>query len=421
MSIVNCQLFISDHLGDDVAQLALQRRRFSFLSDDDFRWALQQIEARQRLADKLPSFVSNPDFWFPVRLSCEQCSSELTASYKAALVAQTLNFTDLTGGLGIDTLFLASVSAEAHYVERDAELCRLAAHNFALPLENLASFSSPCGEAGRGFISITNSTAEDYIKCQLSTVNSQLYYLDPARRDSHGSKVFRLKDCSPDVLTLLPAILRQVPDAAFLLKLSPMLDISAALADLSPLCAPWQVHVLSVCNEVKEVLFYHTPSTCGEGRDEVSITAIDLPSGRPFTFTPSEERSATSDVNCQLSTVNYIYEPAAAILKSGAFRLVGARYGVQKLDSNTHLYTSDRLIPDFPGRIFQIKEVCGNAQNINCQLSIVNFRANVIARNYPLSADQLRRKYRITDGGDLYLIGTRLAGKPLLLLATRVK
>ena len=117
----------------------------------------------------------------------------------------------------------------------------------------------------------------------------------------------------------------------------------------------------------------------------------------------------------------FLYEPSAAILKSGAFRLVGARYGVQKLDPNTHLYFSDRLIADFPGRIFAINEVCGNAKNINCQLSIVNYRANVIARNYPLTADQLRRKYRITDGGELYLIGTRVAGKAVLLLATRLK
>ena len=80
--------FIADHLGDDVAQLALQRRRFSSLSDDEFRWALRQIEARQRLRDKLPSLVADPDFWFPVRLSCEQCSSELTARYKADLIKE---------------------------------------------------------------------------------------------------------------------------------------------------------------------------------------------------------------------------------------------------------------------------------------------------------------------------------------------
>ena len=375
------------HLGDDVAQLALQRRRFTELTDDEFRWALQQIEARQRLAQKLPSLVAQPEFWFPVRLSCEQCSSELTARYKAQLIAGSQNaqqddctqhsalnaqliLHDLTGGMGIDTLFLSSVCREAHYVERDEELCRLAAHNFALP-----------GIAERTPIHIHHTSAEDYIShlpCGEEGRGS-LFFVDPARRDSHGGKVFRLRDCTPDVTQLLPQIRslflsRAMNPPAFLLKLSPMLDISAALADLTPVCSPWQVHVVSVRNEVKEVLLYH-PVTPIEGEQGETITAIDLPDGKPFTFTPDEERAATLDVNCQLSTVNYIYEPSAAILKAGAFRLIGERYGVRKLDTNTHLYASERLIADFPGRIL--------------------------------------------DGGDRYLIATRMAGKPILITATR--
>ena len=168
------------HLGDDVAQLALQRRRFTELTDDEFRWALQQIEARQRLAQKLPSLVAQPEFWFPVRLSCEQCSSELTARYKAQLIAGSQNaqqddctqhsalnsqliLHDLTGGMGIDTLFLSSVCREAHYVERDEELCRLAEHNFALP-----------GIAERTPIHIHHTSAEEYVNYQLSTVNYRL-------------------------------------------------------------------------------------------------------------------------------------------------------------------------------------------------------------------------------------------------------
>ncbi len=409
------------HLGDDVAQLALQRRRFTELTDDEFRWALQQIEARQRLAQKLPSLVAQPEFWFPVRLSCEQCSSELTARYKAQLIAGSQNaqqddctqhsalnaqliLHDLTGGMGIDTLFLSSVCREAHYVERDEELCRLAAHNFALP-----------GIAERTPIHIHHTSAEDYIShlpCGEEGRGS-LFFVDPARRDSHGGKVFRLRDCTPDVTQLLPQIRslflsRAMNPPAFLLKLSPMLDISAALADLTPVCSPWQVHVVSVRNEVKEVLLYH-PVTPIEGEQGETITAIDLPDGKPFTFTPDEERAATLDVNCQLSTVNYIYEPSAAILKAGAFRLIGERYGVRKLDTNTHLYASERLIADFPGRIFRIDNPEPGTEN----------RFNIIARNYPLTADQLRRKYRILDGGDRYLIATRMAGKPILITATR--
>ena len=419
--------FILSHLGDDVAQLALQRRRFTELTDDEFRWALQQIEARQRLAQKLPSLVAQPEFWFPVRLSCEQCSSELTARYKAQLIAGSQNaqqddctqhsalnsqliLHDLTGGMGIDTLFLSSVCLEAHYVERDEELCRLAAHNFALP-----------GIAERTPIHIHHTSAEDYIShlpCGEEGRGS-LFFVDPARRDSHGGKVFRLRDCTPDVTQLLPQIRslllsRAMNPPAFLLKLSPMLDISAALADLTPICSPWQVHVVSVRNEVKEVLLYH-PITALEREQGEFITAIDLPDGKPFTFTPDEERAATLDVNCQLSTVNYIYEPSAAILKAGAFRLIGERYGVRKLDPNTHLYASERLIADFPGRIFRIEDT----ESVTSLVGRKGGVFNIIARNYPLTADQLRRKYRIMDGGDRYLIATRMAGKPILITATR--
>lgn len=411
--------FIADHLGDDVAQLALQRRRFSSLSDDEFRWALQQIEARQRLKDKLPSLVSDPDFWFPVRLSCEQCSSELTAQYKSNLIKKcqlsycfsqskkcqlsiiNCQLVDLTGGLGIDTLFLSRCFTHTDYVERDPELCRLALHNLA-----------PHG------IQVHNMTAEEYLKCQLankecqlSTINYQLIFVDPARRDAHGGKVFRLSDCTPDVTQLFRPFANRPSPFAIMLKLSPMLDITSALRDLSELFTPWQVHVLSIRDEVKEVLLYHPAGTDNEPEADTPIIATDLAYGWTFRFTLSEERAAKSTVNYQLSTINYLYEPASAILKAGAFRLIAQRFGLEKLDSNTHLYTSDTLVPDFPGRIFRIEDRDPKTER----------RANVLVRNYPLSAEQLRRKLRLEDGGDTYVIGTRISGRPTLITASRVQ
>lgn len=446
------EAFITEHLGDDVAQLALQRRRFTSLSDDDFRWALQQIEARQRLHDKLPSLVAMPDFWFPVRLSCEQCSSSLTAQYKADLVKKcqlsngfcqsekcqlsivNYQLVDLTGGLGVDTLYLSCHFTRTDYVERDPELCRLARHNFALP-----AFASRN-------ISVHNTTAEDFIKdhlsknkYQLSTVNCQLIYLDPARRDAGGAKVFRLSDCTPDVTRLLAPFASSPlvhSPFAIMLKLSPMLDITSALRDLSAICTPWQVHILSVRDEVKEVLLFHVPDSA-ESSSEATPAPADVPASTEiiatdlvypwsFRFTLDEERSATiKNINCQLSIINYIYEPAAAILKAGAFRLIAQRFGLQKLDPNTHLYASDNLIPDFPGRIFRLstplspETLSAYAAESKKELSSLT-KANVLVRNYPLSADQLCRKLHLQDGGDTYVIGTRLSGRPLILTASRL-
>lgn len=393
--------FIADHLGDDVAQLALQRRRFSSLSDDEFRWALQQIEARQRLKDKLPSLVADPDFWFPVRLSCEQCSSELTARYKANLIAPSsfhlspFTLHDLTGGLGIDTLFLSRCFTHTDYVERDPELCRLALHNLA-----------PHG------ITVHNTTAEEYLSTNhQSPITNHLYFVDPARRDAHGGKVFRLSDCTPDVTQLFRPFANRPSPFAIMLKLSPMLDITSALRDLSELFTPWQVHVLSIRDEVKEVLLYHPDGAEDEPEADTPIIATDLAYGWTFRFTLSEERAAVCPITNNLSPITFIYEPASAILKAGAFRLIAQRFGLEKLDSNTHLYTSDTLVPDFPGRIFRIEDRDPKTER----------RANVLVRNYPLSAEQLRRKLRLEDGGDTYVIGTRINGRPTLITASRVQ
>ncbi len=418
--------FIADHLGDDVAQLALQRRRFSSLSDDEFRWALQQIEARQRLRDKLPSLVADPDFWFPVRLSCEQCSSELTAQYKSNLIKKcqlsycfsqsekcqlsiiNCQLVDLTGGLGIDTLFLSRCFTHTDYVERDPELCRLALHNLA-----------PHG------ITVHNTTAEEYLSTNYqSPITNHLYFVDPARRDAHGGKVFRLSECTPDVTQLFRPFVHS--PFAIMLKLSPMLDITSALRDLSELFTPWQVHVLSIRDEVKEVLLYHPAGADNEPEADTPIIATDLAYGWTFRFTLSEERVAVCPFTFQwgfpeksadfwgplhLSPFTFIYEPASAILKAGAFRLIAQRFGLEKLDSNTHLYTSDTLVPDFPGRIFRIEDRDPKTER----------RANVLVRNYPLSAEQLRRKLRLEDGGDTYVIGTRINGRPTLITASRVQ
>lgn len=380
--------------------MALQRKRFAHLSDEEWRWMLQQVEGRQRTHDKLPTFAQIEDWWYPIRLSCEQCSSEATARYKAAIIRQLGEkqdiLIDLTGGYGVDTYFLSEQTAQAHYVERNEELCRIAQHNFQIA-------NKP--------IHVHNTSAEDFLaqypmagSAATDAQKHVVIYLDPARRDAHGGKVFRIEDCEPNVIKTLPA-LRTISDT-ILIKFSPMLDITSALQSLGN---EWDVHVVALHNEVKEIIFVtgnnriHAVNILHEGNDQ-------------FSFTRSEEKSALcamADSMCE-----YIYEPNAAIIKAGAFRLVSERYQLHKLDHNTHLYTADQLIEDFPGRVWKVI-----AQPIKNQRDIAALgiqRAAILTRNYPLTPEELRKKFKVQESDSHFLIGARIATKPTLILAERI-
>ena len=402
-----------------INDLALQRSKYKHLSNDEWRWFLQQVEGRERTADKLPLFASIEDWWYPVRLSCEQCSSELTARYKASLCQRSglsaersvlcqsagRSLLDLTGGYGVDTYFLSELFDHTDYVEQNAELCRIATHNFA---------DKP--------IAIHNCTAEEFLTNHQSTNPSihqyTLIFLDPARRDSHGGKVFRLEDCTPNVLELLPTLLSHLsPDGHILLKLSPMLDLTQAIKELSsihrtssPCPLSWDIHVVAVKNEVKEVLLC-TKGQCA--KYEGKITSIDLAEPeKAFTFTKEEESgSSFLPLKGELEGA-YLYEPNAAILKAGAYKLIAERFNLHKLDSNTHLYVSETLVENFPGRIFEAQLYKGGME--------VGSQANVLVRNYPLTAEQLKKKLRLKDGGSTYVIGCRVNSKPTLFIAKRV-
>ena len=374
-----------------VNDLALHRNKYKHLSDEEWRWFLQQVEGRERTADKLPTFAAIDDWWYPVRLSCEQCSSEATARYKAQIVLGKCpngKCLDLTGGYGVDTYFLSEQFSHTDYVEQNAELCRIATHNFA---------AKP--------ITIHHSTAEDFLA---SAGQYDLIFLDPARRDSYGGKVFRLEDCTPNVVELLPALLTH--GKWIMIKLSPMLDITQAVTTLSQVT--WDIYVVAIKNEVKEVLLL----SGGSGR----ITAIDLSKKeQAFTFTREEEiNSEAINVRSTINSeaINYLYEPNAAILKAGAYKLVAQRFGLRKLDTNTHLYTSETLVENFPGRVWKVKEPTPTLPK-GKEMK----QANVLVRNYPLTAEQLKKKLHLRDGGTAFVIGCRVAGKPTIFLADRLQ
>ena len=390
MSVVSgLSILIRQHLHDDVQQLALQRNRFPQLSDTDFRFLIQQVEGRQRTKDKLPSFAQIEDWWYPVRLSCEQCSSEATARYKAVLIAplQPDVLIDLTAGYGVDTFFMAEHAQEAHYVERNPELCHIAQHNFSL---------------ARPHIHVHNTTAEEFLASSPHLLSPhRLIYLDPARRSQSGGKVFRIEDCEPNVIEILPTLRNCA--SHIMIKFSPMLDITAAMRALGH---DWDTHIVAVNNEVKEVLIL-----TGKG----SIYAVNICATHTDSFVFNDEEEKKAQVSFASDIEQYIYEPNAAIIKAGAYRLIGERYGIKKLDTNTHLYTSDKLLPDFPGRKWQVQEVLTKHSALNTKL-----KYSILTRNYPLSPDQVRKKLKLQDGDDLYIVGARLQGKPVLVLGNRI-
>ena len=416
-----------------VADLALQRSKYKHLTDEEWRWFLQQVEGRERTAEKLPTFATIEDWWYPVRLSCEQCSSELTARYKAHIIEssnpQIFQYSnrkclDLTGGYGVDTFFLSELFEETDYVEQNAELCRIAEHNKEIKNEKLKIKN----------FSIHNCKAEEFLSndrlcpaltndrlCPATTIDRyDLIFLDPARRDSHGGKVFRLGDCTPNVVELMPDLVAHLaPEGRIMLKLSPMIDLTQAIKELqTPHGLPsgeeikWDIHVVAVKNEVKEVLLLSHQKSDDSTQ---TITAIDLEKKeQAFVFTREEEKAATvSFVHSTLSPCTFLYEPNAAILKGGAYKLVSERFGLQKLDVNTHLYVSDKLVEHFPGRVWKTSPLPSHKERVISQ-------ANVIVRNYPLTAEQLKKKLHLRDGGTAYVIGCRVNGKPVLFAAERV-
>ena len=374
--------FIADHLHDDVSELALKYRNAKV----DMALALRQIEARQLLQKKVPSWSNNNELLFPARLSIEQCSSEATAQYKASLL-KGLNFADLTGGLGIDCYFISQNFEQGDYVEANLELCTLAEHNFSV----LASG-----------ITVNNESAESYLS---HCPPLDCFFIDPARRDSHGRKTVCIADCTPNVVELQALMLQKA--RRVMIKLSPMLDISQALKELKHVK---EVHVVAVENECKELLFLLEP----EFEGTPSITCVNLGTSQPsVTFTLDEERDASLQLAKELEC--YLYEPNAALMKSGCYRLLTQYYGVRKLHRNSHLYTSKNLVEAFPGRIFEIDDWAVYGKKATTLLNGVD-KASIAVRNFPMTVTELRKKLKIGDGDQVFLFATTLSDERKLII-----
>ena len=346
-------------------------------------------ERAQKLARKLPEWAA-AGAEIPSALSLEQCSSTATARYKAGLL-EYKNVLDLTGGLGVDSWAFAQVAQRVVYFERDATLAAAAERNFA--------------RLGAGNIEVRCETVTP--ETELPTAD--LIYADPARRDAAGRKVFLLEDCAPDILTLLPMLLRKAPTV--LLKLSPMADLAMLAERLG--AALREIHVVELDGEVKELL-------CLLRRDpdpaDLQIIITRLQDAESLCFTPQEERDAQAVYAAGVQPGEVLLEPCPALLKAGAFRLPCTRWGLRKLAPSTHLYLS----PDASGNSFfkawRVRETLPFGVAAFKELKRRYPRAEVTARNLPLGSEALRQKMGIAPGGDTHIFGCRLADGTAVLL-----
>ena len=388
--------FVQEHREEDVRKLALQTRRDS---DVDLPWALDQIQGWQTARRKLPSWAAIDGIVYPPHLSMEQCSSQQTALYKCSIMDRLPKgshetLVDLTGGFGVDFAFMAQRAQRAIYVERQEHLCETARHNFGLLELSHAT--------------VIHADAEDALQDLDTKPASTLLYLDPARRDSNSARTYAITDCMPNVLELKGQLLKTADH--ILIKLSPMLDWHKAVSDLGNHVA--EVHIVSVANECKELLMLLS----ADHRGEPVIHCVN--DGQVLIYSPGEDNLPAAIADGENAA--YLYEPNASVMKAGCYGVLTQRYPVRALANDSHLFVSDNLIEDFPGRRFAITTITSmNKKELGRALKGIS-QANVAVRNFPMSAVDLRRRLGLKDGGECYVFGTTdAAGRRLLFLCEK--
>ena len=377
--------FIRLHLNEDPLSLALKKAPEGV----DLQWCLRQIEGYALAKKKLPELAGTEGIWFPPRLSMEQCSSEATAKYKRGIVKRLggTSLTDLTGGFGIDFCYMAQGMLKATYIEQQEVLCEAARHNF--PLTGLQNAE------------VVNTSCEAFLEHLDSCDADSIIYLDPARRNNHGEKVFSISDCTPDVSQLQDILTHNA--AYVIIKLSPMLDIAQALRQLRNVI---EIHVVSVKGECKELLFI-----LSEEERELTYHCVNLETcDEPFSATQSQAHETPQLISPQQVTEGlFLFEPNASIMKAGMQNAFAEHYNLQKLHPMSNLFVGERHIENIPARQFVI-EGTNDFQKAGLKEFLLGIKqANIAIRNFPSTVDELRKRFKIKDGGTIYLFATTLA------------
>jgi hypothetical protein len=393
--------YLLEHEHDDPIKILLSKKGIFGYSAE---FIANQIDCRKRAKEKLPTWYANPEITYPHKYNLEQCSSEIAAKFKSDFIVSTsglLRFTgndgsrslealiDLTGGFGVDSFFFSKVFKNVIHVEPNENLGRLAKENH----ERLDARN----------IEYINQTAEKFLND--FSGQADWIYIDPSRK-AQGKKLVRLSDCEPDVTRLLPSIWAKT--GQILIKTAPLLDIKEGLRQL-PNAA--HVVVVSVNNDCKEVLFHLQKDFAGE--PEIVCVNVQSEKEERFIFRLTEEVNTTSTFS---EPKEFLYEPNASLLKAGAFKKIGQAFNLSKLAVNTHVYTSNKKLIDFPGRVFKI------VGDISGQVKLLpDNKVNIISRNHPLSPDDIKKKYKLKDGSDRYVLAFSGEKKKYILVAERVK
>ncbi|WP_303317848.1 class I SAM-dependent methyltransferase [Flavivirga abyssicola] len=367
------QEFIHKHLNSDVASLLLKGASFPNVEIKDL---IEQIEAKKRCEKKLPTWFHCKNIYYPNKLNIEQTSSEITAQHKASLINGD-DVIDLTGGFGIDCYYFSKVFKTVMHCEINESLSNIVSHNYKqLEVNNIET---------------KNTDGINYLKTSKKQFN--WIYIDPSRRHDSKGKVFFLNDCLPNVPEHIDLLFNHSKNV--MIKTSPLLDLSVGINELKYVKT---IHIVAVNNEVKELLWVLENGFKGD----ISIHTVNIKkeSKTFFKFSIETEKTSESKYHPPLS---YLYEPNSAILKAGAFHAISNQLNVYKLHKHSHLYTSDSLI-DFPGRIFKIESFIPYNKKELKKLGIS--KANITTRNFPETVQQIRKKFNIKDGGNIYLFFT---------------
>ena len=364
--------FINDNLKQDINNLALKKNPFP---DYEWSWILNQIQAKQKAEKKLPTWFANDDVIFPSTLSIEQTSSETLAQFKSALISGE-NLIDLTGGFGVDDFYFAKRFKKVIHCEFQEDLSAIVQHNFkVLNVENIQTVSG-----------------DSISYLEKSTEKFDWIYIDPARRDDKKTKVFLLKDCTPNVVELHDLLFEKSDN--ILIKVAPLLDISSILNELKNVKT---IYAIGLQNEVKELLIVLEKGFIAQPE----LIAVNISNDNTI---HQDTFSLNDAIDSQLSLpLNYLYEPFSSYLKIGVYNHLAIKFKVQKLHKHSHLYTSNELI-DFPGRCFKIEQfIPYNKKEIKF---LENTKCNITTRNFPLKVEEIRKKHKIKDGGDVYAFFT---------------
>jgi len=366
------QEFIDDNLKSNITKLILKGSPFDEISSQE---VANQIVAKQKSEQKLPTWFATKNIYYPPKISIEQTSSEIAAAYKATLVSGS-SIIDITGGFGIDCYYFSKQFNHVIHCEINEELSTIVNHNYQqLNIKNIATFS------GNGI---------DFLKNTKETFDC--IYIDPSRRNDTKGKVFLLKDCLPNVPENIDFLFTKANQ--ILVKNSPILDISSAISELKFVK---EIHVIAIKNEVKEVLFLLEKNY----KKEIKIKTINIldENSQRFDFDFNDE--ATSNYHQPLT---YLFEPNAAILKSGGFHQISKQLNLFKIHQHSHLYTSDTLI-NFPGRCFKVLTVL-NYDKKKIKKLVPEHKANITTRNFPKTVAQIRKETNLKDGGNTYIFFT---------------